>query len=248
MPTTPTCSRSPRRSPRGQDATWTSNSACGQPTATASGSGPAPKIDPQRRRRAPPHRHRRRRYRAAAPGAAQSTRRTCACANAVETISEALSCGTADGRLVLCNSKYQAALRPARHVRPPGAAVRGRPREGLGPPVVSLRQDQPDRRRRRACHLRGAARRRTLAAGFPAPDQDGGFVSVGTDITELKRHEEQVCWIPSAADGDGCMTSPVRRVTRRSARQLSHVKATLHRREGATPRPPTAPSPSSSPT
>lgn len=111
--------------------------------------------------------------------------------DAVETISEAFVLWDADSRLVLCNSKFQQLYElpdtavvpgtPYEHVISTGRApiVRtqirpeGRPEEGARTYEAQIEDG-------RWLHIN---ERRT---------KDGGFVSVGTDITSLKRHEEKL--------------------------------------------------------
>ena len=111
--------------------------------------------------------------------------------DAVEAISEAFVLWDANNRLVLCNSKFQKL-----HDLPAGSAVpgtgyaeimaQGRPPEVQHQIVREERQDE------------GA---RTFEAKLDdgrwlqineRRTKDGGYVSVGTDITELKRHEHQL--------------------------------------------------------
>ncbi|HYS48939.1 MAG TPA: ATP-binding protein [Xanthobacteraceae bacterium] len=111
--------------------------------------------------------------------------------DAIESISEAFVVWDADNRMVLCNSKFQslhglpdAAVLPGSHYDDVAAAA--------AKPVIRT-------------HMAAAARLNENARTFEAQleDQrwlhiserrtkDGGFVSVGTDITELKRHEEKL--------------------------------------------------------
>jgi two-component system cell cycle sensor histidine kinase PleC len=108
--------------------------------------------------------------------------------DAIETISEAFVLWDADNRLVMCNSKYQqlhgmpdAALLPGTPYSDVIAAGRkplvrsqviseGRPEEGARSFELQLEDGR----------WLQINERRT---------KDGGFVSVGTDITQLKRHE-----------------------------------------------------------
>ena len=108
--------------------------------------------------------------------------------DAIETISEAFVLWDADNRLVMCNSKYQqlhgmpdAALLPGTPYADVIAAGRkplvrsqviseGRPEEGARSFELQLEDGR----------WLQINERRT---------KDGGFVSVGTDITQLKRHE-----------------------------------------------------------
>lgn len=111
--------------------------------------------------------------------------------DAVENISEAFVLWDADNHLVLCNSKYQQF-----HSLPASACVPGTPYEDVvrtaKEPAVRQRiglsgRDSPEGRSfevqlgdRRWLQIN---ERRT---------KDGGFVSVGTDITALKKQEERL--------------------------------------------------------
>ncbi len=114
---------------------------------------------------------------------------------AVETISEAFVLWDASNRLVTCNTKFQCL-----HGLTPDAAAPGTPyddlmRLGTLPPVKTELMDQP----------RPATGRESGARTFEAQladgrwlqinerrTRDGGYVSVGTDITALKNHEEKL--------------------------------------------------------
>ena len=111
--------------------------------------------------------------------------------DAIETISEAFVIWDADNRLVLCNSKFQSL-----HSLPDNAVAQGTSYESViaagGKPVVRTQ-------------MMGGSRRELGGRTFEAQiedgrwlhvserrTKDGGFVSVGTDITALKRHEEKL--------------------------------------------------------
>jgi two-component system, cell cycle sensor histidine kinase PleC len=111
--------------------------------------------------------------------------------DAIETISEAFVVWDADNRLVLCNSKFQSL-----HNLPDDAVAAGVPYESIvaagSQPVVRTQ-------------LAGGGRHDKGGLTFEAQlddgrwlqiserrTKDGGFVSVGTDITLLKRHEEKL--------------------------------------------------------
>jgi two-component system, cell cycle sensor histidine kinase PleC len=110
--------------------------------------------------------------------------------DAIESISEAFVVWDAANRLVLCNSKFQSL-----HGLPDRAVVPGTPYEAVvsagSQPVV--RTQMLDARRNENARTFEAqledgrwlhiSERRT---------KDGGYVSVGTDITALKRHEEKL--------------------------------------------------------
>jgi two-component system cell cycle sensor histidine kinase PleC len=111
--------------------------------------------------------------------------------DAVETISEAFVLWDADNRLVLCNSKFRQL-----YGLPEGAVLPGTPyaeviRAGR-PPLVRI-QLKPE----------GSAEEGARSYEAQIEDgrwlhinerrtKDGGFVSVGTDVTSLKRHEERL--------------------------------------------------------
>ena len=111
--------------------------------------------------------------------------------DAVEAISEAFVLWDADNRLVLCNSKFQRLHHLSADLVSPGAAYAD-VMAGGRPPVVQrqiARDERQDAGARTFEAQLGDGRwlqineRRT---------KDGGYVSVGTDITALKRHEEQL--------------------------------------------------------
>jgi two-component system, cell cycle sensor histidine kinase PleC len=111
--------------------------------------------------------------------------------DAIETISEAFVVWDADNRLVLCNSKFQSL-----HNLPDEAVAAGVPYE-----TIVAAGSQPVIR----TQLTGEGRHDKGGLTFEAQlddgrwlqiserrTKDGGFVSVGTDITVLKRHEEKL--------------------------------------------------------
>ncbi|BAF89120.1 MULTISPECIES: PAS domain-containing sensor histidine kinase [Azorhizobium] len=111
--------------------------------------------------------------------------------DAIESISEAFVLWDSQNRLVLCNSKFQTL-----HELPDDAIVAGTPFETIATvgrhPVTRTPlkpEDKPEEGSRafEAQLSNGRwlkiAERRT---------KDGGYVSVGTDITPLKRHEERL--------------------------------------------------------
>ncbi len=111
--------------------------------------------------------------------------------DAIENISEAFVLWDSDNRLVICNSKYQQFHNlPASVVRPSTAydEVIKAAKEPLVRTRISVNDKDPDAGSTFEAQL-GDGRwlhineRRT---------KDGGFVSVGTDITPLKKHEERL--------------------------------------------------------
>ncbi len=108
---------------------------------------------------------------------------------AIEAISEAFVLWDSNNRLVLCNSKYQ--------------RLHDLPDEDVGfgahyvQPSTPIREAHPDA----AGTASAGARSRTFEARLPdgrwlqvneRRTGDGGYVSVGADITTLKQHEEQL--------------------------------------------------------
>ncbi|MCI0466260.1 MAG: ATP-binding protein [Beijerinckiaceae bacterium] len=111
--------------------------------------------------------------------------------DAIEAVSEAFVLWDANNRLVMCNSKFQKF-----HHLPPDALIAGTPYAQImakgAPPVIQSQIPLGER------PLAGA---RTYEARLgdgrwlqinERRTKDGGYVSVGTDITALKRHEEQL--------------------------------------------------------
>ena len=111
--------------------------------------------------------------------------------DAIETVSEAFVLWDADNQLVMCNSKFQRL-----HNLPTEAVVPGLPYHevmSLATPLL-VRAQVPLGERPQVGARTYEAR---LADGRwlqinERRTKDGGYVSVGTDITTLKRHEEQL--------------------------------------------------------
>src|SRR5918997_895440 len=111
--------------------------------------------------------------------------------DAINAISEAFVLWDADNRLVVCNSKFQQLHDLSSEVVVPGQTYAEIMRVGR-PPVVQhqlMREERQD------------AGARTFEAQLAdgrwlqineRRTKDGGYVSVGTDITALKRHEEKL--------------------------------------------------------
>ena len=111
--------------------------------------------------------------------------------DAIETISEAFVLWDADNRLVMCNSKYQQL-----HNLPDDAVAAGAPYPSImrsaSQPIVTteiLNEGRPEEGSR--SYEAQLADGRWLQIN-ERRTKDGGFVSVGTDITALKRHEERL--------------------------------------------------------
>jgi two-component system, cell cycle sensor histidine kinase PleC len=111
--------------------------------------------------------------------------------DAVENISEAFVLWDADNRLVLCNSKYQQFHSLPASVCVPGTAYEDVVRSAKEPAIrkrVGL--SKGDRTEGRSSEVQ-LADRRWLQIN-ERRTKDGGFVSVGTDISALKKQEERL--------------------------------------------------------
>jgi len=111
--------------------------------------------------------------------------------DAVESISEAFVLWDADDRMVLCNSKFQQLYALPDSLTQPGTTFADVTAAGRKPLMLTpLRSEENPEEGARSYEAQISdggwlkiSERRT---------KDGGFVSVGTDITELKRHEERL--------------------------------------------------------
>lgn len=119
---------------------------------------------------------------------------------AVETISEAFVLWDANNRLVTCNSKFQRLHGLSPDTATPGIAYEDLMRLGTLPPVKTELMDQP-RQRQGLPTVGSGGGARTFEAQLTdgrwlqineRRTRDGGYVSVGTDITALKNHEEKL--------------------------------------------------------
>ncbi|MBK1625399.1 PAS domain-containing sensor histidine kinase [Afifella marina DSM 2698] len=111
--------------------------------------------------------------------------------DAVEAISEAFVLWDASNRLVLCNSKYQELYQLPDNLVRPGTAYADVVASGRRPQFASLlpAAESPQ--------LGGRSVEARIEDGRwlqinERRTKDGGFVSVGTDITALKQHEAQL--------------------------------------------------------
>ena len=110
--------------------------------------------------------------------------------DAIETIGEAFVLWDADNRLVMCNSKFQDL-----HYLPQELTRRGTPYEALKPYLAHF---IPNIRREQSDEADGSAKsyEMLLPEGRwlqvnERRTKDGGYVSVGTDITALKTEEQR---------------------------------------------------------
>jgi two-component system cell cycle sensor histidine kinase PleC len=112
--------------------------------------------------------------------------------DAIETVSEVFVLWDSTNRLVMCNSKFQKF-----HHLPPGALRAGTPYAQImakgASPVIRTRIPLGERT---VCGDRTSYEARFGDGRWLQINErrtkDGGYVSVGTDITKLKHHEEQL--------------------------------------------------------
>jgi len=109
----------------------------------------------------------------------------------IETISEAFVLWDADNRLVICNSKYQQL-----HELHDEAIVEGTPYAAVmkhaSLPIVTTQIPTDGRPEEGARSYEAQLADGRWLQINERRTKDGGFVSVGTDITTLKRHEERL--------------------------------------------------------
>ena len=111
--------------------------------------------------------------------------------DAVETISEAFVLWDSEDRLVLCNSKFQQL-----HNLPEAVTQAGTPYEDIiaagRQPVIRTPLKSEDRAEVGARSFEAQLGDGRWLKISERRTKDGGFVSVGTDITAIKRHEERL--------------------------------------------------------
>jgi two-component system, cell cycle sensor histidine kinase PleC len=110
--------------------------------------------------------------------------------DAIESISEAFVVWDADNRLVLCNSKFQSLHGLAEDAIKPGARYET-VIAASAKPVIRI-QSNGERRGEHARTFEAQLEDGRWLHISERRTKDGGFVSVGTDITPLKRHEEKL--------------------------------------------------------
>ena len=111
--------------------------------------------------------------------------------DAIEAVSEAFVLWDADNRLVTCNTKFLNL-----HNLPAGQALMGAPYAELiacsTPPMIQTQITLGERPRSGARSYEAQLGDGRWLQINERRTKDGGYVSVGTDITTLKRHEEQL--------------------------------------------------------
>jgi two-component system, cell cycle sensor histidine kinase PleC len=109
---------------------------------------------------------------------------------AIENISESFVLWDAAGRLVMCNTKYQ-----QDHGLPDSAVVPGTPQGDIEKRMTALAKERrlpnPNGASGAATYERQLADGRWLQVN-ELRTRDGGTVSVGTDITQIKLHQEKL--------------------------------------------------------
>jgi len=137
--------------------------------------------------------------------------------DAIETIPEAFVLWDADNRLVLCNSIFQEL-----HRLPDGAVVAGTPYETVVAagtrPIVRTTNVNEDGQRQGARTFEAQLTDGRWMHISERRTKDGGYVSVGTDITKIKQHEQKLI------DGEK------RRIA--TINDLRHSQQTLERQTG----------------
>jgi two-component system cell cycle sensor histidine kinase PleC len=111
--------------------------------------------------------------------------------DAIESISEAFVLWDTDNRLVMCNSKFQRLHNLTADTLVPGTSYTEIMARGT-PPVVQAEITRGDRPRAGARTYEARLADGRWLQINERRTKDGGFVSVGTDITVLKHHEEQL--------------------------------------------------------
>jgi two-component system cell cycle sensor histidine kinase PleC len=111
--------------------------------------------------------------------------------DAIETISEAFVLWDAENRLVMCNGKYQQLHQLSDADVKPGMPY-AHVMETARQPVVCTPQPQETRDTDGSVTYEAQIEDGRWLQINERRTKDGGFVSVGTDITQLKRHEERL--------------------------------------------------------
>ena len=153
--------------------------------------------------------------------------------DAIEAISEAFVLWDSGNRLVLCNSKYQSLRDQAGE---PGATARAATRlpRRAKPQSPAARPWAP------LATARSAGRSRTYEARLAdgrwlqvneRRTRDGGYVSVGADITALKEHEQQLINSERLLLTTIAQLKQSRRSLEEQAQQLADLAEALSRAE-----------------
>jgi two-component system, cell cycle sensor histidine kinase PleC len=111
--------------------------------------------------------------------------------DAVESISEAFVLWDNENKLILCNSKYQSF-----HGVPPELTIRGMRYDAFmalaNPPRILVEIDRGSLENAQGCAYEAQLKDGRWLLISERPTKDGGFVSVGTDITSRKQQENDL--------------------------------------------------------
>lgn len=151
--------------------------------------------------------------------------------DAVEAISEAFVLWDADNRLVLCNSKFRNFHDLSPEAVVPGATYAEIIAAGRPPRVTShVTHEQTDGRGSRTLEVQ-LSDGRWLQIN-ERRTKDGGYVSVGTDITALKRHEEKLLESERRLLGTVSDLKRSRHTLQIQAQQLADLAERYHEQKG----------------
>ncbi len=150
---------------------------------------------------------------------------------AIEAISEAFVLWDSGNRLVVCNSKYQRLHNLPADAARPGVAYAELAALGSAPVVSSETQVNVRSPATGAQHARTYEARLADGRWLQVNERrtrDGGFVSVGTDITELKEHEEQLVTSERLLLASVAQLRQSRRSLEAQAQQLADLAERYH--------------------
>jgi len=123
--------------------------------------------------------------------AAQNHEKDLRLLDAIENISEAFVLWDCDNRLVMCNSKYRQFYRLAGSVTQPGAHYEDVVAAATEP-LVTTRLEIKEKEEEGSSTFEAQLEDGSWLNISERRTKDGGFVSVGTDITPLKAHESRL--------------------------------------------------------
>ncbi len=111
--------------------------------------------------------------------------------DAIESVSEAFVLWDGDNKLVMCNAKFQNFYRFPAQAAVPGIAYDDLHRLGT-PPVVTAQLDSPDQRHEKSRSFEARLNDGRWLHVNERRTKDGGFVSIGTDISQHKKQERRL--------------------------------------------------------
>jgi two-component system cell cycle sensor histidine kinase PleC len=154
---------------------------------------------------------------------------------AIEAISEAFVLWDSGNRLVLCNSKYRRLHDLPAEAAHPGAAYAELAKMGSTPVVSSETPVDPNGPRGGPEGAKTYEARLADGRWLQVNERrtrDGGFVSVGTDITTLKEHEEQLIRSERLLLATVAQLRQSRRSLEVQARQVADLAERYHEEKG----------------